>query len=69
MPDVKVLRLWNSSSFAESLQRGEDADKDHLVLSQGAWTWQCGVRWDDYILINSMHDGYHLYLQSQHPSR
>ena len=29
--------------------------------SQGAWTCQRGVRWDDYILIQTLHDGYHLY--------
>jgi arylsulfatase A-like enzyme len=59
--DVKVPRLWDGVSFAESLKRGEDAGRDNLIVSQGAWTCQRGVRWDDYILIDSMHDGYHLF--------
>jgi choline-sulfatase len=61
MLEVKVPRLWDGVSFADSLQRGEDSGRDHLVVSQGAWTCQRGVRWDDYILIDSMHDGYHLF--------
>src|SRR6185437_12617149 len=56
-----VPESWDGSSFAASLAAGEDRGRDHLVLSQGAWTCQRGVRFDDWILIVSLHDGYHLF--------
>ncbi len=59
--DVTVPRSWDGQSFASSLRAGEDTGRDHLIVSQGAWTCQRGVRWDDYILIDTLHDGYHLY--------
>ena len=59
--DVRVPRSWDGISFADSLRQGDDNGRDHLILSQGAWTCQRGVRWDDYILIDTLHDGYHLY--------
>ncbi len=58
---VRVPDVWDGEGFAESLNAGEDRGRDHLVLSQGAWTCQRGVRWDDYMLIQTLHDGYHLY--------
>jgi choline-sulfatase len=39
-----------------------DADapgRDHLVLSQGAWTCQRGVRTGDHLYLRTAHDGYH----------
>ncbi len=59
--EVNVPKSWDGESFAQSLLAGEDKGRDHLIVSQGAWTCQRGVRWDDYILIDTMHDGYHLY--------
>jgi choline-sulfatase len=58
---VRVPTSWDGVSFAESLNRGEDAGRDELIVSQGAWTCQRGVRWDKYLLIQTLHDGYHLY--------
>ena len=58
---VRVPKEWDGESFAESLNDGKDQGRDYLVLSQGAWTCQRAVRWDDYILIQTLHDGYHLY--------
>jgi arylsulfatase A-like enzyme len=58
---VSVPKTWDGQSFAESLNEGSDEGRDYLVLSQGAWTCQRAVRWDNYILIQTMHDGYHLY--------
>jgi choline-sulfatase len=57
----KVPRGWDGVSFAESLRSGADAGRDHLIVSQGAWTCQRGVRFDNWILISTMHDGYHLF--------
>lgn len=39
--------------------RGLDCHRDHLVVSQGAWSCQRSVRFGDYICIRSCHDGYH----------
>lgn len=52
---------WDGASFAATLQAGEDAGRDHLIVSQGAWTCQRGVRFGDWMLICTMHDGYHLF--------
>ena len=57
----KVPSRWDGMSFASALKAGRDEGRDHLVVSQGAWTCQRGVRFDDYILIQTLHDGYHLY--------
>jgi len=38
---------------------GRSAPRDHLVVSQGAWSCQRSVRFDDYLCIRSYHDGYH----------
>lgn len=59
MLGVKVPETWDGQSFAESLNRGEDTGREFLVLSQGAWTCQRGVRWDNYLLLQTLHDGYH----------
>lgn len=39
--------------------RGLDCQRDHLVVSQGAWSCQRAVRFDDHLCIRSYHDGYH----------
>lgn len=52
---VHVPRSWD----------GEPADlesgtgRDHLVLSQGAWSCQRGVRFGDHLYLRTWHDGYH----------
>lgn len=33
--------------------------RDHLVVSQGAWSCQRGVRWGDHLYLRTWHDGYH----------
>jgi choline-sulfatase len=48
---------WDGRSFAESVTRGTDTGRDFLVLSHGAWSVQRGVRWDDYLLLRTYHDG------------
>jgi len=35
------------------------AGRDHLVLSQGAWSCQRGVRFGDHLYLRTWHDGYH----------
>ncbi|NKB98709.1 MAG: sulfatase-like hydrolase/transferase [Pseudomonadales bacterium] len=57
----RVPSNWDGKSFAEALHRGRDEGRDYLVVSQGAWACQRGIRYDDYIYINTRHDAYHLY--------
>ena len=42
-----------------ALRAGNDAGREFLVLSQGAWTCQRSVRFDDWLCIRTYHDGYH----------
>ncbi|HTW36980.1 MAG TPA: sulfatase [Steroidobacteraceae bacterium] len=56
-----VPASWDGESFAASLKQQVDAGRDHLVLSQGAWTCQRGVRFDQWMLISTLHGGYHLF--------
>jgi len=57
----RVPASWDGESFAAALRAGEDRGRDHLVLSQGAWTCQRGVRFEDWMLISTLHGGYHLF--------
>src|SRR5690606_32624052 len=50
---------WDGVSFAEALRAGSDAGRDHLVLTQGAWTCQRAVRFADWCYLRTYHDGYH----------
>ena len=57
----RVPRTWDGESFAPALRAGEDAGREALVLSQGAWTCQRSVRFDDWLCIETLHDGYHAF--------
>ncbi len=57
----KVPESWDGRSFAASLKGGGDTGRDHLIVSQGAWTCQRGVRFENWMLINTLHGGYHLF--------
>ncbi len=50
---------WDGVSFAAALGDGQPIGRESLVISQGAWSCQRGVRFGDYLLIRSYHDGYH----------
>jgi len=50
---------WSGESFAGALTDGTEAGRDALVLSQGAWACQRGVRWGDHLYLKTWHDGYH----------
>jgi arylsulfatase A-like enzyme len=56
-----VPALWDGVSFAEAFRQGEEEGQDALVVSQGAWSCQRAVRWNDYLCIHSYHDGYHAF--------
>lgn len=53
---------WDARSFAPALEAREEAGRDFLVTSQGAWACQRGVRFDHegapYLLLRTYHDGF-----------
>ncbi len=51
---------WDGRSLRRSLERGLPAPaRQFLVLSQGAWTCQRGVRFADHLFLRTIHDGFH----------
>lgn len=56
-----VPRVWDGESFAPSFKNANAAGRDYLVVSQGAWSCQRSVRWDDFLCIRSYHDGHHAF--------
>jgi choline-sulfatase len=50
---------WDGHSLATALRSGSDVGREALVITQGAWTCQRAVRWDRWIAISTLHDGYH----------
>ncbi len=52
---------WDGRSYAATLRDGTDTGREYLVLSQNAHVCQRSVRWDHYIYIRTLHDGYHLF--------
>jgi choline-sulfatase len=59
--EQRVPESWDGRSFAGSLRAGADVGRDHLIVSQGAWTCQRGVRFGDWMLLSTLHGGYHLF--------
>jgi arylsulfatase A-like enzyme len=51
---AQVPQNWDGSAITIN-----GAGRDHVVVSQGAWSCQRGVRWDDYLFLRTWHDGYH----------
>ena len=47
---------WDGRSFDPAFQ-GEATGRDYLVLSQGAWSCQRSVRWQNWLLIRTYHTG------------
>jgi len=45
-------------SFAPTLTDGGSDGREFLVTGQGAWACQRGVRWDDWLLLRTYHDGW-----------
>jgi arylsulfatase A-like enzyme len=55
-----VPGVWDGRPFADALRAGSaPAGRDHLVLSNGAWTAQRAVRTRDWLYLRTYHDGFH----------
>lgn len=50
---------WDGRSIAPQLRAGEPIGRDHLVLSQAAWSAQRSVRWGDHLYAHTWHDAFH----------
>lgn len=55
---VDAPPAWDGQSFARSITDGADTGRAFLVTGQGAWASQRGVRWDDWLLLRTYHDGW-----------
>lgn len=53
----KQREKWDGQSFLPALTKGESTGRPHLVVSQCAWSCQRGVRFDNWMLIRTYHDG------------
>jgi len=53
-----IPERWDGRSFIDSIIEGADTGRDSLVMSQGAWTCQRSIRWDQWLLIRTYHDAY-----------
>ena len=48
---------WDGRSVAGELRAGDTSvGRDHLVVSQGAWSCQRSVRWGDHLYASTRHD-------------
>ncbi len=57
----KVPEIWDGQSFAPAFKSNEQSGREFLVISQGAWSCQRSVRFDDFLAIRSYHDGHHAF--------
>ena len=48
---------WDAKSFAKALREGREEGRDYLVISQMAWSCQRAVRFDNWLVIRTYHDG------------
>ncbi|CAB4808543.1 MAG: sulfatase-like hydrolase/transferase [Actinobacteria bacterium] len=57
---ARVPSHWDGVSLRSDIESGANsAGREHLILSQGAWTCQRGVRTGDHLYLRTLHDGYH----------
>ena len=58
----EVPERWDGRSFAADLRANTTArSRQELILSHAAWTCQRSVRWSNHLLIQTFHDGFHLF--------
>jgi arylsulfatase A-like enzyme len=57
----EVPGVWDGRSVAAALRCSADVARTELVITQGAWTCQRALRWDRWIAIHTLHDGYHAF--------
>lgn len=56
-----VPEAWDGRSFAAAFRAGRPGGRDHLVVSQCAWSCQRTVEWGEWQLIRTYHDGWKMF--------
>lgn len=57
---------WDGVSVRDAVERGaDDPGRDHLVVTQGAWSCQRGVRFGDHLYLRTDHDGFHAHWEPE----
>ncbi len=57
---AQLPRSWDGVSVRSDVTTGTDAaGREFLVLTQGAWSCQRGVRFGDHLYLRTEHDGFH----------
>ena len=49
---------WDGRPFTEAYLEGREEGRPFIVTSQNAWACQRGVRFDNYLLLRTYHDGF-----------
>jgi arylsulfatase A-like enzyme len=57
MVGAQVPEGWDAESFSPLLRGEREEGRDHLVLSQMAWSCQRSVRFDQWLFIRTYHPG------------
>ncbi|HOX38744.1 MAG TPA: sulfatase [Candidatus Brocadiia bacterium] len=57
MIGARVPADWDGVSFAPVFREGRQAGRETLVCGNCAWSCQRSVRWDNWILLRTYHDG------------
>jgi arylsulfatase A-like enzyme len=57
MIGARVPPLWDGVSFADAFKEGRDEGRESLVVSQMAWSCQRSVRFREWLMMRTYHDG------------
>lgn len=57
LADVEPGPFWDGRDFAPALRSGAAAGRPHLVISQGAWSCQRGIRFDRWLVVRTYDPG------------
>ena len=58
---VDLCEQWDGKSYAQTVKTGVKSGWDSLVLSQMAHVCQRSARFEDWLYIRTIHDGFHLF--------
>lgn len=53
----RIPPLWDARSFASSFKEGKEDGRENLVVSQMAWSCQRSVRFRNWLMMRTYHDG------------
>ncbi len=68
MLDLKpqsAVTKWDGESFLGEMLENESNEREYLILSQMSHVLQRGVRFENYVYIQTYHDGYHAHFDEE----